>query len=218
MFLSDFRAICGLGPITSLTLHSRGTPIGAPQFYVSRMIIGYHMSSPVLTFPGIGNSGPEHWQSLWECSNPEFVRISQRDWDNPVCEEWASVLENTVQRLGSSVVVVAHSLACLAVVHWAARPHSPIKAALLVAIPNPDGPTFPTEAVGFSPLPRQQLSFPSIVVASTNDPYNSLAHAEAFASAWGSRLVNIGAAGHINASSDLGQWPEGYALLQRLCG
>jgi predicted alpha/beta hydrolase family esterase len=67
------------------------------------------MSSPVLTFPGIGDSGPEHWQSIWEQSNPEIVRISQRDWDNPVCEEWASALERTVSRLGSSVVVVAHS-------------------------------------------------------------------------------------------------------------
>ncbi|MBI3433042.1 MAG: alpha/beta hydrolase [Hydrogenophilales bacterium] len=176
------------------------------------------MSSIVLTFPGIGNSGPEHWQSLWEQSNPEFVRISQRDWNNPVCQEWSSVLERTVQRLGSSVVLVAHSLACLAVAHWAAMPHSPIKAALLVAVPNPDGPSFPAEAVGFSPLPKQRFSFPSIVVASTNDPYGSRAHTEECASAWGSRLVNIGAAGHINASSGLGQWSEGYTLLRQLCG
>lgn len=176
------------------------------------------MQSTVLTFPGIGNSGPEHWQSLWEQSNPEFVRISQRDWDSPVCDDWASVLEHAVQRLGSSVVVVAHSLACLAVAHWAARPHSPIKAALLVAIPNPDGPSFPAEAIGFSPLPTQRFAFPSIVVASSNDPYGSLAHAEACTSAWGGRLVNIGAAGHINASSNLGRWPEGFGLLQQLCG
>lgn len=176
------------------------------------------MSSTVLTFPGIGNSGPQHWQSLWEQSNPEYVRISQRDWDNPVCEVWASVLEDTVQRLGPSVVVVAHSLACLAVAHWAAKSHSPIKAALLVAVPNPDGPSFPAEAVGFSPLPMQPFSFPSIVVASTNDPYGSHAHAQACAAAWSSRLVTIGAAGHINASSDLGQWLEGYELLRQLCG
>jgi hypothetical protein len=185
---------------------------------VSRILLALPMSSPVLTFPGIGDSGPEHWQSIWEQSNPEIVRISQRDWDNPVCEEWASALERTVSRLGSSVVVVAHSLACLVVAHCAAAPHSPIKAALLVAVPDPDGACFPTEAVGFSPLPRQQFAFPSIVVASANDPYGSLAHAEACASAWGSRFVNIGAAGHINASSGLGEWPQGYALLRQLCG
>lgn len=176
------------------------------------------MSSTVLTFPGIGNSGPQHWQSLWEQSNPAFVRISQRDWDKPVRDEWVAVLEGSIQHLGSSVVIVAHSLACLTVAHWAAKSHSPIKAALLVAPPNPDGPSFPAEAVGFSPLPMQQFSFPSIVVASTDDPYSSLAHAQMCASAWGSRLVTIGAAGHINGSSGLGQWHDGYELLQQLCG
>jgi predicted alpha/beta hydrolase family esterase len=185
---------------------------------VAAYFTGGFMAPIVLIFPGIGNSGPEHWQSLWEQSNPEFVRISQRDWDTPVCEEWVSVLENTVQRLGSAVVVVAHSLACLAVAHWAAAPHSPIKAALLVAVPDPDGPDFPGEAVGFSPLPKQRFSFSSIVVVSTDDPYGSLAHAEACATAWGSRLVTIGAAGHINAGSGLGQWPDGYRLLRHLCG
>lgn len=176
------------------------------------------MSSIVLTFPGIGNSGPAHWQTLWERANPDFVRIVQRDWDRPVCEEWVAALENTVQRLGPSVVIVAHSLACLAVAHWAAKAHSPIKAALLVAVPDPEGENFPAEALGFSPLPRQALDFPSVVVASTDDPYGSLSHAQSCAAAWGSRLVNIGAAGHINAGSGLGSWPAGYALLEQLRG
>jgi predicted alpha/beta hydrolase family esterase len=174
------------------------------------------MPPTVLVFPGIGNSGPLHWQSLWEQSNPEFVRISQRDWDNPICEEWACALEDTIRRIDSPVVIAAHSLACLAVAHWAAKAHSPIRAALLAAVPDPAGPGFPAEAIGFAPLPLQHFSFPSIVVASTDDPYGSPAHAQACAAAWGSRLVNIGAAGHINASSGLGQWPEGYALLQQL--
>ena len=86
-----------------------------------------------------------------------------------------------------------------------------------MAVPDPDGPNFPAEAVGFSPLPEQKFSFPSIVVASTDDPYGSVAFAQARASVWGSRLVNIGAAGHVNADSGLGPWPEGFALLQRLC-
>ena len=172
----------------------------------------------VLTFPGIGNSGPQHWQTLWEQSHPGFVRVSQRDWDHPVCAEWVSVFERTVKDIASPVVVVAHSLGCLALAHWAAQPHAPVQAALLVAVPDPDGPNFPAEAVGFSPLRKQKFSFPSIVVASANDPYGTVAHAQAYASAWASRLVNIGEAGHINASSGLGHWPEGDALLQTLCG
>ena len=174
------------------------------------------MNSTVLILPGIGNSGPEHWQSIWEKANPSFVRVQQRDWDHPVCGEWIDVLENTVARVGTNAVLVAHSLACALVVHWAAKTNLRIKGALLVAPPNPDGPNFPKEAVGFSPLPLKSLSFPSIVVASTDDPYGSVEFARSAATVWGSRFVNIGPAGHINSKSGLGEWNEGFMLLQQL--
>ena len=174
------------------------------------------MNTIVLILPGIGNSGPEHWQSHWETSNPSFVRVEQRDWDHPVCSEWLDVLEKTVARAGANAVVVAHSLACALVAHWAAKTNLRIKRALLVALPNPDGLNFPKEAVGFSPLPLKSLTFPSIVVVSTNDPYESVEFARSAASAWGSRFVNIGPAGHINSTSGLGEWNEGFLLLQQI--
>jgi hypothetical protein len=65
-------------------------------------------------------------------------------------------------------------------------------------------------------MPRQRLGFLSTVVASTNDPYVSLERASQFAQSWGSRLVNVGDGGHINSESGLGDWPEGFALLQEL--
>ena len=174
------------------------------------------MASTVLILPGIGNSGSEHWQSLWEKAHPSFVRVQQRDWYRPDCSEWLEVLEKTVRRAGADAVLAAHSLACVLVAHWAVQTNLRIKGALLVAPPNPVGPNFPKEAVGFSPLPLKPLAFPSIVVASTNDPYGSAAFARSAASAWGSRLVNISAAGHINAKSGLGDWNEGFLLLQQL--
>ena len=70
---------------------------------------------------------------------------------------------------------------------------------------------------GFAPMPLQALPFPSIVVASEDDPYVSMARARQFAEAWGSRIENIGPAGHINAESGLGNWPDGLALLESLC-
>lgn len=176
------------------------------------------MPAPILILPGIGNSGPEHWQSLWEQSNPEFERVQQRNWDNPVCDEWVAVLEDAVKRAGSQAVIVAHSLACLVVARWAAFSSLPIKAALLVAVPNPEGPNFPREAIGFAPVPVQPFPFPSIVVISTDDPYGSPEYSHELARAWGSRIVDIGNCGHINADSGLGDWPEGYALLQQLRG
>ncbi len=42
--------------------------------------------------------------------------------------------------------------------------------------------------------------------ASSDDPFVTLERAAAFAEAWGSRFVLIGAAGHINSASSLGPW------------
>ena len=171
----------------------------------------------VLILPGIGNSGPQHWQTYWQQANPGFERVQQRDWDNPACEEWVAALDAAVNRTDSAqVVLVAHSLACLVVAHWAAKPHAPIKAAMLVAVPDPGGPNFPKEATGFSVTPRQKFSFPSMVVASTDDPYGTFAYTSGLARVWGSELVNVGNCGHINSSSGLGAWDKGYELLVRL--
>lgn len=177
------------------------------------------MASPVLVLPGIGSSGPEHWQTLWEQDHPgELVRVQQRDWDHPVREEWVAALEEAVLRAGQSAVLVAHSLACLVVAHWATRPHAPVRGALLVAVPDPRGPAFPAEAIGFADTPARRFSFPSTVVVSADDPYGSPAHAEGLAAAWGSRVVHVGPRGHVNAASGLGAWPEGWALLAKLRG
>jgi predicted alpha/beta hydrolase family esterase len=174
------------------------------------------LSSPVLILPGIGNSGPQHWQSLWEQSHPNFSRVQQRDWDKPVCDEWVAALEAAVKHAGPQVILVAHSLGCLTIAHWASRPHSPVAAALLVAVPDIKGENTPEGITGYSHTPTLPLPFRSTVVISSDDPYGSAQHAEHLAQAWGSRVVNIGNRGHINASSGLGKWSEGFALLEQL--
>jgi predicted alpha/beta hydrolase family esterase len=65
-------------------------------------------------------------------------------------------------------------------------------------------------------MPLRRLPFPSVVVASTDDPYVTTERARRFAEAWGSRFVTVGDAGHINSQSSLGDWPAGFALLQEL--
>ena len=174
------------------------------------------MSKSVLILPGYGNSGPLHWQTLWERANPGFVRVLQRDWDHPACDEWVAAIEDAVKRAGPAVVLVAHSLACLAVAHWAAQGHSPIKAALLVAVPNSTRPSFPQDAIGFAETPTQTFAFRSTVVVSDDDPYGAVENTERLAAAWGSRVVRIGSRGHINADSGLGDWPAGIELLKEL--
>jgi uncharacterized protein len=171
---------------------------------------------PVLLVPGIGNSGPEHWQSLWQAANKVWVRVAQRDWDRPVCNEWLDALTATVRQAGVAPFIVAHSLGCLLAAHWLVQSSHPIAGVLLVAVPNPEGANFPNKAVGFAPVPQNRLPCPSIVVASTNDPYGDIEFAERCASNWGNRFVNVGNAGHINGASGLREWHQGQQLLREL--
>lgn len=171
-----------------------------------------------LILPGIGDSDAGHWQSAWQAERPDFVRVQQRDWQNAVCAEWVANLEQAVAQGDENVVLVAHSLGCLLVAHWAGQTRRKIKGALLVAPPSPDAAAaaevFSTMASGFLPVPARALDFASIVVASSDDPYADLDFSRSCAAAWGSRIVYAGAAGHIN--SGLGSWSEGFALYRLL--
>ena len=62
---------------------------------------------PVLIVPGLGGSGPDHWQSIWQREVPNAERVEQADWDRPVPSDWLRVLAHaTAERPGA--VVVAH--------------------------------------------------------------------------------------------------------------
>jgi serine hydrolase len=170
----------------------------------------------VLLFPGLYNSGPLHWQSHWEAANPDFLRVQQEDWDTPALADWVARLDHAVAAAGPDVVLVAHSAACILVATWGAQPGHRVRGALLVAPSDSEAPSAPAGPTGFTPMPRQPIPFPTIVVASTNDEYVTLERAAAFAESWGSRFVPAGARGHINSASHLGDWPVGRALLQEL--
>lgn len=174
------------------------------------------MNDPVLILPGLYNSGPEHWQSYWERAHSGFHRVEQDDWERPRCADWAARLEDAVREAGPGAVLVAHSSSCALVARWAETTELAVRGALLVAPSDTEAPSYPEGPEGFDPMPRGRLPFPSIVVASTDDPYVTLERAEGFARSWGSELVSIGPAGHINSASGLGEWPEGFALLERL--
>lgn len=170
---------------------------------------------PVIIVPGLHDSGPAHWQSLWEAQNPAFARVRQRDWETPRRSEWIDALENTVARYDKKVLLVAHSLGVATVVHWARHRRDRALGAMLVSPSDVDCPAHSPEVVrDFSPLPTARLPFPSVLVASRNDPWVSFERAQHFARAWGSRLVDIGERGHINADSGLGSWEQGFQLFE----
>ncbi|MEO7580743.1 MAG: alpha/beta hydrolase [Massilia sp.] len=173
----------------------------------------------VLILAGLWNSGPQHWQILWEHKHPDWQRVPHRDWTNPTCEEWVAELDAAIaaSELGPPLLV-AHSLACALVAQWAkSGSNLHVAGAVLVAPSDVDAPGYPREAVGFAPMPMEKLAFPSVVVASSNDEYVSIGRARAFAGAWGSKLVEIGEAGHINGASGFGAWAEGEQLVLDFC-
>ncbi|QQN63055.1 serine hydrolase family protein [Bradyrhizobium diazoefficiens] len=171
----------------------------------------------MITLPGIGGSGEDHWQSLWEKAEPQFVRFRPTSWDQPELGDWIQSLERAVSNCKQPPVLVAHSLACLLVVQWAMQSSLSIAGAFLVCVPDPDGPEFPSAAASFRPVPKKSLPFPSLVVASTNDPYGALAYQRLCSAQWQAGLIIAGALGHINASSGLMDWPQGRGLLEAFC-
>lgn len=169
-----------------------------------------------LILPGLGNSGAGHWQSLWQAELPRTSRVDLGSWDRPAASQW---IERAAAAVAANpgAVLIAHSLgAILATLVAGARPDLDIGGALLVAPADVEsGLHTPDFLRGFAPIPERPLPFPTVVVASRNDPYMRFSRAGALAAAWRAELVDAGAAGHINAASGHGHWPEGRALLAR---
>lgn len=173
----------------------------------------------ILTVPGLSNSGPGHWQTLWEESLPNCRRVDLGLWDNPHRNTWVNKINLAIQRADRPVVLVAHSLGCLAVAWWAEfeQPQDgKVVGALLVAPPDVELRPIDRRLTRFAPFPHGELPFPSVLVASRNDPYMGFGQARQLARTWGSRFADAGEAGHINAESDLGEWTFGRLLLNQL--
>jgi predicted alpha/beta hydrolase family esterase len=167
----------------------------------------------LLIIPGLGGSGADHWQTRWEQKLSTACRVEQRDWNNAQRGEWVAAVTSAVREATRPVILVAHSLGVIAAIH-AARETAPwIKGAFLVAAPSEERLAGVVEAdPAFRPFPREKLAFPSVLVASRDDLYSDFAQSEALARDWGAKLIDAGAAGHLNAESGHGPWPEG--LLQ----
>ncbi len=173
---------------------------------------------PVWLLPGWQNSGPGHWQSRWERTHG-YQRVDQHDWMRPLRGDWIARLEDVLldcpQPAVQPAVLVAHSLGCIHAAAWASHSRNThrVKAALLVAPPDTERDDMRPILPSWSPVPLQKLPFKAVVIASSNDPFCSLARAREFANAWGADFADAGELGHINADSGLGDWPEAHAQL-----
>jgi predicted alpha/beta hydrolase family esterase len=170
----------------------------------------------ILVVSGLWDSGPEHWQTHWMKDQDGWSKVAHRDFAAPQRDEWVAELDAAIAACEGPPILLAHSLGCMLVAQWAQSGSVlQVAGAMLVAPSDVEAPSYPVDANGFAPIPMTALPFPSLVVASTDDPFAELARSKAWASAWGSGIVEIADAEHINGDSGFGPWPEGLALLEQ---
>ena len=177
----------------------------------------------LLIVPGLHDSGPTHWQTHLEHNWRGAVRVQQHDWAVPELERWADHIGQTLARQPRGPwVAVAHSFGCLALARWLQRSaqlgrdhardvddDNGIRAAVLVA------PADPLKFGVSEALPCAPLPIASVLVASRSDPWMPFGSAVNWSRAWGSRLVDLGNAGHVNVESGHGPWPLAKQLVER---
>lgn len=165
----------------------------------------------ILMVPGWSGAGPDHWQTRWEKRLKTARRVEQDDWQRVDERVWSQRLVEVVRAATRPVILIAHSCGVPTVAHAAPRlPRDRTLGAFLVA-PGGEKETkaLPGVSPSFVPYPRDPLPFPSLLVASRNDPHCSFEEAGDMALAWGSMLVDAGEVGHLNTESGHGPWPEG---------
>ncbi|VXC04650.1 Alpha/beta hydrolase [Pseudomonas sp. 8Z] len=173
-----------------------------------------------LILPGWQGSPEEHWQSHWQRSLPNSVRVEQGDWNTPRRQDWVAALNAAVAADPRPAILIAHSLGCITVAHWAQR--APVEllrrvqGALLVAPADVERAGCPAPLQNFAPIATGLLPFPSQLVGSDDDAAASAARAIELARQWGSDAVILKGAGHINVKSGHHYWEQGFAYLYRL--
>ncbi|KHL70358.1 MULTISPECIES: alpha/beta hydrolase [Pseudomonas] len=179
------------------------------------------LSTPhYLIVPGWQGSPAEHWQSHWQRVLPNSARVEQDDWMQPRQAAWVRRLEEAIARAPGPVILIGHSLGCVTIAHWATQA-SPallerVRGALLVAPADVERAECPQPLRNFAPLPRQPLPFPSLLVASDNDPAASASSALQLAADWYAEATLLSGVGHINVKSGHRRWEQGFAWLYRL--
>ena len=165
----------------------------------------------ILIAPGLGGGSPAHWYTRWERKLSTARRIEQSDWSQPDFDAWIAGIADHAARAERQVVLVGHSLGALAIAHAAPLlTDRNVRAAFLVAPPSQRVlAIMPEVDPRFAQIPTAPLPFPSVLVASRDDPYATFEESEAMALDWGSAISDAGNAGHINDESGHGPWPEG---------
>jgi predicted alpha/beta hydrolase family esterase len=178
----------------------------------------------IVLVPGLRGHVEDHWQTRLAASLPGASMVTPLGRTFPGLQSRVTLLDQAVRHASGPVILVAHSAGVLVTAHWAAR-YSPTRVVgALLATPATLAAELPAEypsigelrAHGWLPIPRERLPFPSIVAASSNDPLANSVRLAGLAAAWGSRVHDLGAVGHLNPASGFGEWPAAVELIDHL--
>ena len=124
-----------------------------------------------LIVPGWQGSSDDHWQTHWQNSLPNSARVEQADWLTPRLEDWIAALAEAIACDNTPVILIAHSLGCITVAHWAQRAPasqlSQVRGALLVAPADVERPACVPALRNFAPILAKGCRFPARLSAPT---------------------------------------------------
>lgn len=181
----------------------------------------------VVVVPGLRDHVPEHWQTLLAerlaAAGTAVRTVPPLTADKLSLAARVAALDAVLAGISGPVLLAAHSAGVVVTAHWARqyRPSSfDIRGALLATPPDLTTPLpaghpalAELEENGWLPVPRTPLPFPSLVAASSDDPLAAPGYVAGLARDWGSRVVDLGAVGHLNPTSGFGPWPRAEELL-----
>lgn len=178
------------------------------------------MTATVLFVPGLRDHVEDHWQTHAARALPGSVTVPPLTTDRLSRVARVAALDAAINAIDGDVILAAHSAGCLMVAHWAERPTRDVLGAVLVTPADVEHPLpagYPEledlRANGWLPIPRQKLPFPTMVVASRNDPLADYARVAGMAQDWGARLHDAGEVGHLNPPAGFGPWPDALRLI-----
>lgn len=166
--------------------------------------------STFLLLHGYGGTHPEHWQGYLanhlKDKRQTVLFPNLPDSNQPKLNEWINCLEQELENIDSSdLVVAAHSLGCTLWLQYLAKhPNIQPKKVFLVSPPLNDCGI--EELTNFFPLPELNLSNQTYqIIGSDNDNFILREELETLANQLKVPLKILSGAGHINAPM-YGDW------------
>lgn len=157
----------------------------------------------------------DHWQSRWQQKLSTARLVMPHAQHAPERARWIEAVSAAANAAERPLIMVGHGHGIFAAIAALPFIRQRVAGGFFAAPHDLDAGRGDAEQAtvssphGWPETLRARLPFPSMLVASRNDPASSFAASEKLADDLGSLLLDAGEAGHIDAEAGYGPWPEG---------